>query len=236
MFDGDGFVRGFERKGRSIAGARVLVVGAGAVGSAIAASLAAAGPTAMMLSDALEGAAEALASRLQQRYPALDVQTGSRDPAGYDLIVNAIPLGMRDGDPLPFDTDRLAPETFVGEVVMKQEYTPLLKAAAAKGCRVQVGADVLFEMIPASLEFVRFGHAGAAYAVQPAYGIGFCVRNHGDRRRSRMERARDLPRAGSGSRTPRGPAARQGRLWPVASRRSLKPRRGRSFLSRAAWP
>ena len=40
MFDGEGFVRGVLRKGRALAGARVLVVGAGGVGSAIAASLA----------------------------------------------------------------------------------------------------------------------------------------------------------------------------------------------------
>src|SRR5499426_3080437 len=43
MFDGAGFVRGVERSGRSLAGKRALVVGCGGVGSAIAASLAAAG-------------------------------------------------------------------------------------------------------------------------------------------------------------------------------------------------
>ena len=87
--------------------------------------------------------------------------TGSRDPAGYDLVVNATPLGMKPGDPLPFDIDRAAPSTFIGEVVMKEEYTPLLRAAAAKGCPVQVGTDMLFEMIPAYLEFFGFGGATA---------------------------------------------------------------------------
>ena len=43
MFDGEGFVRGVLRKGRALEGARALVVGAGGVGSAIAASLAKAG-------------------------------------------------------------------------------------------------------------------------------------------------------------------------------------------------
>ena len=52
---------------------------------------------------------------------------------------------------------RIAPETFVGEVVMKQEITPLLKAAQEKGCRTQVGTDMLFEQIPAYLEFFGFG-------------------------------------------------------------------------------
>lgn len=54
---------------------------------------------------------------------------------------------------------RRAPSTFVGEVVMKQEITPLLQAARAKGCRYQVGTDMLFEMIPAYLEFFGFGTA-----------------------------------------------------------------------------
>jgi shikimate dehydrogenase len=42
-------------------------------------------------------------------------------------------------------------------VVMKEEYTPLLRAARDKGCTVQVGTDMLFEMIPAYLEFFGFG-------------------------------------------------------------------------------
>jgi shikimate dehydrogenase len=64
---------------------------------------------------------------------------------------------MRAGDPLPVDVTRLAPSTFVGEVVMKLEITPLLQAARERGCRFQVGTDMLFEMIPAYLEFFGFG-------------------------------------------------------------------------------
>ncbi|MEF7616164.1 shikimate dehydrogenase [Aquincola sp. MAHUQ-54] len=161
LFDGTGFVRGVERKGRSFRGARVLVAGAGGVGSAIAASIAAAGAAELMLFDAHAASAEALAGRLRAHYPLLTVRTGSRDPAGYDVVVNATPLGMRADDPLPFDVERIAPSTFVGEVVMKSEYTPLLRAAMARGCEVQVGTDMLFEMIPAYLGFFGFGTATA---------------------------------------------------------------------------
>ncbi len=42
---------------------------------------------------------------------------------------------------------------------MRAEYTPFLRAAQAKGCRVQVGTDMLFEMIPAYLEGFGFGSA-----------------------------------------------------------------------------
>jgi shikimate dehydrogenase len=153
MFDGEGFVRGILRKGCHLKGARVLVVGAGGVGSAIAASLAAAGIGAIGLYDVNAQSAEGLAGRLRAHYPALDVSTGSKDPDGCHLVVNCTPMGMNEGDPLPVDVARIAPSTFVGEVVMKKETTAFLAAAIARGCRVQVGTDMLFEQIPAYLEF-----------------------------------------------------------------------------------
>ena len=153
MFDGEGFVRGVLRKGCKLAGARALVVGAGGVGSAIAASLAAAGAGALALFDAHAESATSLAARINAHYPAITVSTGSNDPAGFDLVVNATPMGMNDGDALPLDVARLDAATFVGEVVMKSEMTAFLKAAAARGCRCQIGTDMLFEQIPAYLEF-----------------------------------------------------------------------------------
>ncbi|HEU0200215.1 MAG TPA: shikimate dehydrogenase [Burkholderiaceae bacterium] len=153
MFDGEGFVRGIRRKGCKLEGGRALVVGCGGVGSAIAASLAAAGLSALSLFDANAESARGLGQRLAAHYPRLAVATSSNDPAEHDLVVNATPLGMNDGDPLPIDMARIAPETFVGEVVMKAEMTAFLKAAQARGCRFQVGTDMLFEQIPAYLEF-----------------------------------------------------------------------------------
>jgi shikimate dehydrogenase len=159
QFDGAGFVRGVLRKGHVLAGKRVLVCGCGGVGSAIAASLAAAGVAHLSLYDCHTESAHSLASRLREHYPALIVRTGSNDPAGHDVAVNATPLGMKDGDPLPFDMSLVSPTTLIGEVVMRQAITPLLAAAQAKGCPIQVGTDMLFEMIPAYLEFFGFGIA-----------------------------------------------------------------------------
>lgn len=153
MFDGAGFVLGVKNKGLDLVGAQVLVVGCGGVGSAIAASLAAEGIASIRLFDAHEGACEALAQRIQSEYPAIEVVKQNKDPAGLDLVVNASPLGMNEDDPLPIDMDRLDKHTFVGEVVMRSEMTPFLHLAKDKGCRFQVGADMLFEQIPAYLAF-----------------------------------------------------------------------------------
>ncbi len=153
MFDGAGFVRGVQRKGFDLTGKRVLVVGTGGVGCAIAASLAGAGIFAISLFDVNTASAEALGQRLKQNYPHIDVCTGSNDPADHDLVVNATPMGMKEGDALPMDVSRISPDAFVGEVVMKTEMTAFLQAAKNRGCRVQVGSDMLFEQIPAYLEY-----------------------------------------------------------------------------------
>jgi shikimate dehydrogenase len=161
VFDGEGFVRGVKNKGLQLSGKRALVVGCGGVGSAIAASLAAAGVAAIALFDVSDISARELAGRLCKHYPHMRITTGSNDPAGFDLVVNASPLGMNEGDALPVDTSRLDASTFVGEVVMKTETTPFLRAALARGCKVQAGVDMLFEQIPAYLEYFDFPSTSA---------------------------------------------------------------------------
>jgi shikimate dehydrogenase len=156
MFDGEGFLRGMLRKGRVVSGQRALVVGSGGVGSAIAASLAAAGVAAIGLYDVRSTTTQALAGRLRTHYPKLEIEVGVNDPKGYEIVVNATPLGMKEGDPLPIDVERISPSCFVGEVVMKEEITFFLRAAQARGCDIQVGIDMLFEQIPAYLEFFGF--------------------------------------------------------------------------------
>ncbi|WP_425307394.1 ThiF family adenylyltransferase [Ammonicoccus fulvus] len=153
MFDGAGFVGGMRTGGHDPRGDSALVVGCGGVGSAIAASLAAAGVAELGLFDTRVEAMEGLAERLAAHYPELRITTGHRDPAGFGIVVNGTPLGMNPGDPMPVDVDRLAPGAFVGEVVMTEHVTPFLAAARARGCATQLGVDMLFEQIPAYLEF-----------------------------------------------------------------------------------
>tara|TARA_R110002020_G_scaffold37828_2_gene113972 strand:+ start:2659 stop:3489 length:831 start_codon:yes stop_codon:yes gene_type:complete len=161
MFDGEGFLRGMRRKGRDPQGARALIIGCGGVGSAIAASLAGAGVAELGLVDSRESAAAQLGERLRRHCPDLLVSTGSNDPAGWDIVINATPLGMAAGDPMPVDVSRLDAASFVGEVVMKQDETPFLAAARRRGCQTQIGSDMLYEQIPAYLEFFGFPAATA---------------------------------------------------------------------------
>ena len=168
MFDGEGFVRGLKRKGCPLRGARALVVGSGGVGSAIAAALAAEGLSHLAIYDVDAKAMEALARRLSDHYPALPIATGSNDPEGQDIIVNATPLGSRPSDAMPIDMARLPPTSFVGEVVMKQDITAFVATAMARGCQVQIGIDMLFEQIPAYLEFFGFPATNADYLRQLA--------------------------------------------------------------------
>ena len=156
MFDGLGFVRGLQRKGFSTKDKRVLVVGSGGVGSAIAASLAASDIKTIALYDSNNSSSEKLGERLNANFSKVEVILGQNNPEGFDLIVNATPLGMKEGDPMPVDISKISPHAFVGEVVLKDEMTAFLKAAHSRGCRVQVGSDMLFEQIPVYLEYFGF--------------------------------------------------------------------------------
>lgn len=156
MFDGEGFVRGLKRKGFDPRGRRTLVIGCGGVGSAIAASLAAAGVLELDLFDMNPSSASALRDRLLRHYPQMRIRTDHNNPSEMELLVNATPMGMNVGDPLPVDMNLVQPHTFVGEVVMKTDITAFLAAAQARGCPIQVGADMLYEQIPAYLEYFGF--------------------------------------------------------------------------------
>jgi shikimate dehydrogenase len=162
MFDGEGFVRAAAGAGRNIAGQRVLIVGAGGVGSAIAAACAKAGAGEIALADTRAEAVERLADRLRQNNPGLKLSLGSNDPSDFEIAVNATPLGTYPDDPLPMDPSRLSPPVLVGEVVLKPAITPLLAAAKARGLACVTGLDMLFEQIPAYLEFFGFPPATAA--------------------------------------------------------------------------
>lgn len=159
QFDGAGFVRALVRKGFDPSGKRVMIIGTGGVGSAIAASLAAARVGELSLVNRRSASAEELSRRLGTHYPDMATTFGSRDPHGFDLIVNATSLGAQPSDRLPLDLHGVESTTFVADVVNKPGLTPFLVSARERGCRIQAGRDMLLEMVPAYLAF--FGYEGA---------------------------------------------------------------------------
>ena len=148
MTDGGGFVSALRRNGFDPKGKRALQVGGGGAGSAIALDLTMAGAS-VTLADLDAGKRNALIARLG-RHGHKVTATDAPDPAGYDLIVNATPAGMKAGDPLPVDASRLDARQFVADVITMPAVTPLLAAAQAKGCKTQTGV----QMFEAQVDFI----------------------------------------------------------------------------------
>ena len=170
LFDGKGFVSSLDFFGMAYAGKRVLILGAGGGASAIAASLAIAGrhaPASISLYDPVPGKADAIAAHISTAPEAKNVKVtaaASSDPAGYDVIVNASPLGLQSGDPLPCDVSRIAQHAAVVDILMKNQPTPFLYAVRARGLMAQPGFEMLIQQAPDYLDF--FGYTEAAQAVR----------------------------------------------------------------------
>ncbi len=139
MFDGAGFADGLKTAGHLPRGRSVLQIGCGAAGSAIAYALAGAGVARLVLCDAKPGRAEALAAWLRAAFSGALVTAGVADAAGHDIVVNATPMGLREGDPLPFDPTSLVASQVVADVIPNPEVTPLIAAARAVGCPTVTG-------------------------------------------------------------------------------------------------
>lgn len=145
MCDGEGYVAGLRKAGCEPRGRKALLVGAGGAGSAIAHALVDAGVSALALHEADAARRDALAAKLRAYGPVVPT-VGSTDPSGYDLVINATPMGMKPTDPLPVQADKLSPQTFVGCVVTVPAVPPLIEAARAKGCGTMTGAG-MFEAV-----------------------------------------------------------------------------------------
>ncbi len=142
MVDGLAFVKAQIDHGAQPAGARVLLLGAGGAGSAIAAALLDEGVRELVVHDVDEARAADLVALLSDRGPAR-VTTGPPDPTGCTMVCNATPLGMKEKDPLPLDAGLLTASTFVGDVIGGHGLTPFLAAAEAAGCGTANGSQMV---------------------------------------------------------------------------------------------
>jgi shikimate dehydrogenase len=136
MFDGEGFVAGLRGRGIAPEGRHVRQVGCGGAGRAIAFALARAGVASVALEDEAPGRAASLAAEIAAAFPT--VGRGGE----CELLVNATPLGLAGGDPLPFATALLSPRLAVADVIPNPEVTPLIAAARAAGCATATGRDM----------------------------------------------------------------------------------------------
>ena len=166
LFDGTGFVRGLQAAGHAPAGRKILLLGAGGAGAAIAAKLGASGAALVQVFDPQPGAAGTLAARLQAHYPATSFRPlAAPDAEGCDIVVNASPLGLRPEDPLPIDPACLAPGTLVCDIIMKPATTALLRAAQDRGLPVHRGRAMLDHQVPAYLAFFGFADLARRLAI-----------------------------------------------------------------------
>jgi shikimate dehydrogenase len=153
MTDGIATVAALRRAGCEPGGARALVVGAGGAGSAVALALIEAGVASLAVVDLDAARRDALAMRLAGRAGAVARHEppelpepggawGPSDPAGFGLIVNATPAGMRPDDPLPVDAARIDALAYVADLIARPAMTPLLVAARRHGASVVTGEDM----------------------------------------------------------------------------------------------
>jgi len=89
----------------------------------------------------------------------------SNDPSGFEVVINATPLGLNADDPLPIMPDRIESSAVVCDILMKNQPTRLLRAAMAGGNVVLPGFDMLILQSPLFLEFFGF-HQAAEFLIR----------------------------------------------------------------------
>lgn len=153
MLDGLAFVKAQTDRGAQPAGGRVLLVGAGGAGGAIAITLLESGVRELIVHDTNEARVAELIE-LVTDLGRDRVIAGPADPADCDMVCNATPLGMAEGDPLPVAADLFAPSMFVGDVIAGHGETPFLAAARAAGCKTANGDQMVEAVQEMMLDFM----------------------------------------------------------------------------------
>jgi shikimate dehydrogenase len=155
--DGPGFLDALADDGIDVAGRPVLVLGAGGAARAVILALGRAGaavtvaarrPEAGQAAAALAPGATAVPLGALPASASAAPAAGTSsvhpvDPAAFAVIVNATPLGMSGGDPLPVDPEALHAGQAVVDLVYHPADTPLLTAARSKGALAVNGLGML---------------------------------------------------------------------------------------------
>lgn len=156
MSDGLSMLAALRAKGGDPRGKSALVIGAGGAGSAIAHALLEAGLARLGVfdSDALR---QATLCRRLTGLGSATVKAAAPEARGYDLIINATPLGMRADDPSPLPVDGLRASMLVGDVVTLPEVPPFIAAARSRGCVTVTGSEMFDRVRDLVVDFMLGG-------------------------------------------------------------------------------
>jgi shikimate dehydrogenase len=148
-----GFAEGFRRGLKDVARERVVQMGAGGAGAAVAHALLSEGVQLLSIFDVEISRAQALADNLNQHFGA------GRAVAGHDLpstlaqadgLVNTTPMGMKKLPGMPVPVELLRSALWVAEIVYFPLETELLRNARALGCRTLDGGNMaVFQAVKA---------------------------------------------------------------------------------------
>lgn len=158
--DVDGFARALADAGFDARGRRAVVLGAGGAARAVVLALHEAGVAGVVVVNRTLERAEKLARDLNRR-TGVRVKPAPwdrmpRDIARADLLVNCTTVGMRhaaEEGQMPLDPALLPPAIFVCDIVANPLVTPLLAAAARRGCRTLGGLPMLVRQGALSFEY-----------------------------------------------------------------------------------
>ncbi|MFT4192024.1 MAG: shikimate dehydrogenase [Comamonas sp.] len=143
--DGSGWWDGLRGQLPDADLSRVVLLGAGGAGSAIAHALLARGDGQLVICDTDTAKAAQLAHQLGQHYAPARIQTSAdiaQALAGATGLVHATPTGMDKLPGLPLPEALLEPRFWVSEIVYFPLETALLKAARARGCATVDGGGM----------------------------------------------------------------------------------------------
>ncbi|HET9103250.1 MAG TPA: shikimate dehydrogenase [Solirubrobacteraceae bacterium] len=155
--DCDGFARAFQRGLAGVSLQRVVQVGGGGAGAAVAHAILSLGAERLAIHDRDPETASALAHSLRRRFGDERVAAGNdlvAELVRADGVIHATPTGMASHPGMPFDASLLRPELWVAEVVYRPLETELLRHARKLGCRTLDGGGMA--VIQAALSFELF--------------------------------------------------------------------------------
>jgi shikimate dehydrogenase len=148
-----GFAEAFRRGLPDVKRDRVVQLGAGGAGSAVAHALLTLGVGRLTVVDTDAARAEQVASDLSQRFGAGRAAAGRNlvaEMAEADGLVNTTPVGMAKYPGTPLPPELLRPELWVAEIVYFPLETELLRRARALGCRTLDGGGMaVFQAVEA---------------------------------------------------------------------------------------